>query len=217
MVLTLASEGPAEVAVTTAKGSHKLSLPKGISVRPIAVQGDDRVALATESGSPVHLLAAQILQSENDSLSEEDHPQGLALYGHSERKGDAVTTSLTHLDIGMPVSLSLDVYLRQDDSHPGWFELPLYPDNRVKEVEFELDGVMEAHNLLVDGAVTSSPFSTRPITDGEYMVYISMTSQSEVAKRIPLYRYTLSGRHITDFDSWPVSLAWDATKMSAGQ
>jgi len=123
-------------------------------------------------------------------------------------EGTVLSTRLTYLDIGSPVFHSLDIYSAAGTGPVGWFELPTYPDMRVKDVRFDVAVPSLEARSWVDGQEMPRAFSARPLVDGNYVAHFSVWSGTTVVKRIPLYRFSMQDGHISGFQPFPLKALW---------
>lgn len=213
LVLTLAGEEQCSVDAVSTQGAISISVGRGVSMRAVPIYLPDRVKLQPRCGSRVDLLGAVVRTDVDMVPNMGDHPQLLALSGESTTDGYSINTRVSHIDIGVPVSISVTLHNVRDDDHVAWYELPLFPDNRLREVQLGIDGRSLNPQLMVDGAPSSRPFSAGPIPNGDYVAYITVWSGGRVIKRIPIYRYSLNETGVESFRSWPLLVVWDATRI----
>jgi len=53
------------------------------------------------------------------------------------------------------------------------------------------------------------PSNANMLGDGEYVAYFTIWAGQMPAKRIPLYRYRLTGGAVAGFEGFPLNTAWD--------
>ncbi|MGE5619208.1 MAG: hypothetical protein ACM3US_08115 [Sphingomonadaceae bacterium] len=209
LIATFAAEATSTIQTETSQGVYSFQIAKGVTVHSLPVQLGDQITLSSKDPSQPWILAAHVRNGGQDLSIHEEYPKTLVAVGNSRMEGNTISTHLTYLDVQVPVSHSLDIYDTHGYSHPGWFELPTNPDERIKEIRFDLNPATLEHHATVNGKPEERQSSTRPPVDGEYTAYFTLWAGDVIAKRIPLYRYRLAGEQVVEFEPFSLEGIWD--------
>lgn len=208
LLLTMAAEAPTTIEIVAGKDRSTLTLSKGVSVRSIPVESPDPVHLSAAGGAPPYLLSAFVRWDLDAPPAEEDHSEVVAAVGESHLCGHVVATTFTYLDIRTPVSHSIDIYSNDGGSHVAWFELPTNPDERISEVELDVDASTLLPRFFLNGKPTQRQYTSVEPQDGAYVAYFTTWAGNVTAGRIPLYRYKLRDGRVVEFTSFPMANVW---------
>jgi hypothetical protein len=209
LLFGLAAEQPSTLVAVVNGEPRSLGITKGVSVRSIPIKLPARVSLFTAHGSPASLLFCTVRPDGEDPNVSLDYPEVLSAFGDSTFQDGLFTTRFTYLDVKVPASHSLDLFDVSGQEHLGWFELPTNPDERLREVRFDLNPTSLEHEASVNGQRVELPFSVQPLPDGEYTAYFTLSRTGAQPVRIPLYRYRLEGGRAFPTDIYPLQCAWD--------
>lgn len=215
LIVTLAADTPTTVRVSAAGEEQSIQVGKGVSVRLVTVDTVGRVTLECSGGPHPSLLAAATRTVNGEKQAQEDYPAALVAMGESNLDGEEIKTRFTYLNVAVPAFHSIDLYSDGAPSHPGWFELPTYPDARLREIEFRLNPVSLSTSSSLDGQDAPRASSVRPTSDGQFLACFSVWSDGRQVKRIPIYSYRLEGGKIVDFRAWPLTAIWNGRFDSA--
>jgi hypothetical protein len=209
LLLTVASESSMVINARENGETRSLEIGKGVSVRSIPITSVGQVRLETKGPGRALILSASIVGGGETAAIHEDYPKVLAAAASSSLNGTTIFTRLDYLDVGVPVSHSLDLFDAGGSNHVAWFELPTNPDERIKDIGFTLDPTTLRAHSTVDGVDEPRPSNANMLGDGEYVAYFTIWAGQMPAKRIPLYRYRLTGGAVAGFEGFPLNTAWD--------
>jgi len=209
LYMGLATERSSSIQLTSNTNRRILPVDKGLSVRSMPVQAPDRISLSVQDGGAAALLFFFARDDSQDPALVEDYPRVVAAFGDSRFQNGTFSTDFIYLDVGVPVSHSVDLFDAAGGEHWAWFPLPTNPDERLKDVRFVLDPGTLDHSATADGQRVDLPFSLRPIPDGEYVAYFTISYTGAQPIRIPLYSFRLEGGEVFAREIYPLGYAWD--------
>ncbi len=209
LLLTLAAQSPADIEITGGQGQLSTSVVKGVAVRAIPARPSDRITMRANGTPQPAILTAIYRTGDPPKASTLDYPKALAAVGDSRQEGGTISTTFDYLDVAVPASHSLDVFDSQGTLHPAWIKLPTSPDDLLKRVVVDLDASSLRSSITVNGTTVEGVASTKPIGDGEYVVYFSTEYGAIGPARTPLYRYRLQGGQVVEFEAFPLCAVWD--------
>lgn len=175
--------------------------------------GSEGTSLSLKSGRAV-LLAVIYRPEAPDPTFAQDFPRSVAVVINS-RLDNGLVVRLAHLDAGIIGGASVEVSPAAKSGRIGWFHLPTLEDGFLRQMQLDLDPVTLEHRLVSNGEeqkiqVVSPARDRKRLTDGEYIAYFTPLADPSlrVPRRIPLYRYRLDHSTVSDFEQFPISLAW---------
>ena len=205
-------QGTAEVLASWNGRQRLLTLDPGLAVRslPAAPKG---TALTLKSGRAV-LLAVSYRPEPPDQSLAQDYPRSIAAVAFSSLRKQLVTR-VAYFDAAIKGGASLDVSLSTRSNNVGWFHLPTLEDGYLRQMEVDLDPQTLSQRIISNGEEAREPFASpakdgQSLPDGEYVAYLTVSADPSLVlpRRMPLYRYRLEGGTVTDFEQFPLSLAW---------
>ena len=205
-------QGIAEVLVSWNGGQRLLTLSPGLAVRSLPANPEG-TTLTLKSGRAVLLAMSYRTEAPDQGLAQ-DYPNSVAVVAVSRLQKQLVTR-LAYFDAVIKGGASLEVFMSGHSTRVGWFHLPTLEDGYLRQMEVDLDPVTLASRIISNGDEAKVQFTSpakdgQRLADGEYVAYLTVSADPSLTlpRRIPLYRYRLEGEAVTDFEQFPVSLAW---------